>query len=313
MTAGNFRNWSKFWLPRPLWVLLRRGWAYLQRLGWWVRVLAEVRGDGAGEALKLYASALASPITALRRLDQWGNPLLLFETRVRLAGGDRYHIRRFSDDLWHVMPSGQGAVRAALARHLRPGGVFVDAGANIGGFTVPGARLAGSGGTVVAVEMMPETARRLREHLKMNGLDTVRVVERALSDNAGYEVVAKMPAGLSGQASIVWPGHPQSRFVEARVQTTTLDDVVEGLPNVDLLKVDLEGAEAMAFGGGAAALSRTQVVIFEARDGTDEAREAMGLIVAAGFELHRLDGSNMIGTRPTGRNVQDAADPPGQS
>ena len=200
---SGLRDRLKMWLPRPVWVLLRRTWNYFRRLGYWALVILEVRGDNLLESLKLYLSAIAAPITALPKLDDWGNPVLLFDTRVRVAGHDRFRCRRNSDDLWHVLPSAQGTVRKALVERLKPGGVFVDAGANIGAFTVLGARLVGPQGRVVAIEMMPDTARRLREHLELNGLGWVHVVEGALSDIGGQDVVAKVPPGLAGQATIV--------------------------------------------------------------------------------------------------------------
>ncbi len=292
-----FRDWLKSWLPRPVWVLLRRTWSYVRRLGHWTLVLIEVRGDGAREALKLYLSALAAPVTALRGLDEWGNPVLLFDTRVRVAGSDRFRCRRDSDDLWHVLPSGQGAVRKALVERLKPGGVFVDAGANIGAFTVLGARLVGSHGRVVAIEMMPDTVRRLRDHLELNGLGWVLVVEGALSDIGGRDVVARVPPGLAGQASIVRTAVAKDDLIEVHVKTTTLDDVVEDLPRLDVLKMDLEGAEALAFDGGRETLSRTRCVIFEDWGGRGHGRDAAKRVTGAGFELHRLDGNNMIGVR----------------
>ncbi|MEE8453782.1 MAG: FkbM family methyltransferase [Limibaculum sp.] len=291
------RGWLKSWLPRPVWVLLRRTWNYARRLGYWALVLIEVRGDGAREALKLYLSALAAPVTALRELDEWGNPALLFDTWVRVDGSYRFHCRRASDDLWVVVPSGQGAVRKALVKRLKPGGVFVDAGAHIGAITVLGARLVGSHGRVVAIEMVPDTARRLRDHLELNGLGWVSVVEGALSDIGGQDIVAKMPPGLAGQASIVRTAFAKDEFIEVHVKTTTLDHVVEDLPRLDVLKVDLEGAEALAFDGGRETLSRTRCVIFEDWVGRGHGREAAERVAGAGFELRRLDGINMIGVR----------------
>ena len=100
--------------------------------------VAQVRGDGPTEEAKLLASAIAAPITAFGDFDRWRHPLLLFPTRIRIAGRNLLFCTPKSDDLHHVVRSGQGAVHDALMRHLLPGGEFVDAGANIGAFTVLG-------------------------------------------------------------------------------------------------------------------------------------------------------------------------------
>jgi FkbM family methyltransferase len=292
-----FRKKVRAWLPRPLWVLARRGLSYLSRLHYWGLVLIEIRGDGAAEAAKLYLSALAAPVTALPGLDEWRNPLLLFDARVRIAGTDRFHCRRHADDLFHVLPSGQGAVRDALAQHLHAGGVFVDAGANIGAFTVFGARRVGPKGKVVAFEMMPDTAVQLRRHLELNRLGPLRVIEAALSDSAGGEVVAQMPEGLAGKASIMLDRPGGTAQLARRVRTVTLDHELAGLDRIDVMKMDIEGAEALALAGGRAVLARTGCVIFESRDGNPESDSAARIVAEAGFRLSRLDGNNMIGFR----------------
>ena len=79
--------------------------------------------------------------------------------------------------------------------------------------------------------------------------------------------------------------------------TTSLDIVTRDLPRIDVLKVDLEGAEAIAFAGGTSTLSRTQCVIFEDWGGRGDNAKATEICARAGFTLRRLDGNNMIGVR----------------
>jgi predicted RNA methylase len=67
-----------------------------------------------------------------------------------------------------------------ILRHVREGDVCVDAGANVGYFTLLLASAAGRGGKVVAIEAAPGNVRRLRENLGINEVsDRVRVVEAA--------------------------------------------------------------------------------------------------------------------------------------
>lgn len=285
------------WLPRPLWVLLRRSWAYLRGLGRWGPVLVRTRGDGPGETLKLYLSALAAPVTALPRDDAWYHPAVQFDTRVRVRGAGRFLCRGGTDDLAHAVVGTGGSVWRAIAGNLGPGGIFIDGGANIGGFTVPAARLVGPQGRVIAIEMMPDTAMCLRHNLGLNGLDWVLVVEGALSDTDGTEVTATMSAGNHGQASIVAKRTDGGAMVSIRIRTLTLDGVLANLERIDVLKLDLEGAEVLALQGGPATLARTRCVIFEDWGGRGAGRHAAERIGNAGFGLRRLDGINMIGMR----------------
>lgn len=282
-------------LPGGLARLASRARSYLRRLGVWGRVLREVRGDRPGDALRLYASALAAPVTALADLDHWGHPRLLWGARLRVPGLGRFDCRAGGDDLWHVLPSAQGAVRGALLARLRPGDALVDAGANIGVFSVLAARLVGPSGRIVAIEMMPDTARRLRETLALNGISGVKVVEAALADVADQTLWAQAPEGLSGQASLVAQAFRVAQVARVAVRTTTLDLACADLGPVALIKLDLEGAEALALAGAAGVLARTRALVYEQRPGEGQGVEA--LLAAAGFTTQPLGGTDRLALR----------------
>ncbi|HUS52536.1 MAG TPA: FkbM family methyltransferase [Thermohalobaculum sp.] len=243
----DFKEWVRSWAPGPVWITARRVAVYFGRLRIWLSVVIEVRGGGPVEAAKLYASAVCASVTALRSLDRWKDPYLIFDTLIVVPGTGRFHCRRGTDDLFHILPSGQRPVREVLEATLKPGDVFIDAGANIGAFTLLGARLVGPEGRVIAVEMMPDTAALLRNHIAINGLGWVEVVEQALSDQSGVELIARVPRLLAGQASIVRDTFRTDDLIEHRVRTTTLDDLAAGLDQIALMKIDVEGAEAKAF------------------------------------------------------------------
>ncbi len=291
------KTWLKRGLPGPLLALAKGMFFYVERLRHWGLVLIELRGADATSTRRLWLSALASPVTAFGKFDRWENPRLLFPVTVRAPGIGLFHCRPVMDDLFHVLPSAQGGVYGALKQHLKPGMTFVDAGANIGFFTVLGAGLVGPAGRVLAVEMMPDTAAILRRHITENGMTNVAVVEKALSDRSGQEVVAHAPRFHAGQASIVVEDFDGDDTIEIRVMTVTLDEVAADLPVIDFMKVDLEGAEAPAFDGAKGMLSRTRALVFESRPGDPKGAEVMARIEAAGFALTSLDGYNILATR----------------
>ena len=175
---------------------------------------------------------------------------------------------------------------------LRPGDVFVDAGANIGTYTVAASREVGDSGTVVAIEMMPETMAILRSHVELNSLKNVSLSHVALSNVLGDSISVDVPSGgKHGQASIVRADPKTSSVVT--VSTSTLDDILSPYPRIRLVKMDLEGAEELALEGGRESLKRTQAIIFEDKgdDGLIPAVQALGFVV------RRLDGNNSIGER----------------
>lgn len=123
---------------------------------------------------------------------------------------------------------------------VRQGDVVLDAGANIGDFTVKAARAAGSSGRVVAVEPNPEMLPYLRKNIELNQLENVTIVESALSDSKGHARIS----GVGGSATIL--NEEIQHTLE--VETTTIDDLVQelALPSISVMKMDIEGAEAVA-------------------------------------------------------------------
>ncbi len=279
------------WIPAPLRRPLGRGRAYVRRLAIWLGAARAASGVSAADRAVLRRALVLSPVTSARNLDRWQDPVLPADAEVRIRGIGRFHIRAGTDDFWHVLPGREPAIIAALRRHLRPGDVFIDAGANIGFYTVLGARIVGPRGRVVAVEMLPETAGLLRGHIARNGLPNVEVVEAALAARSGLEMAAAVPAGKFGQASIAVAHAGAAQFA---VSTTTLADVVADIPSVRLIKLDLEGAEADALLGAAPILDRVDAIIFESHTGL---AQIVGQLAAAGFEMRTLDARNMLAVR----------------
>jgi len=204
-----------------------------------------------------------------------------------------FRARGGTDDLYSIWAAREGAIADCLRRLLKPGDVFVDAGANMGLFTVIAARLVGPAGRVYAFEMMADTAASLRRNVDLNGATNVVVIERALSDTAGRTIRATVPGVQWGAASIarVYDGAAQD------VETTTLDHALSEISYVCLIKMDLEGAELAALRGAAMTLMRTGAVIFERqRDrGADETLEAF--LRAQGMTVRALDKSNGFAAR----------------
>jgi FkbM family methyltransferase len=152
---------------------------------------------------------------------------------------------------------------AILQQLLGPGKVFVDVGANWGYFTLAGAHLVGRSGRVVSVEVDPRACAMLRQNVARNALDQVRVCELAASDQPGtlqmreYETAASDSGnfGLARTTTVVENGR------EFQVAARRLDDVFDeiGIGGVDLLKMDIEGAEGLAIAGLGRALGSRRV------------------------------------------------------
>lgn len=137
-------------------------------------------------------------------------------------------------------------MRAEMERRLKPGGVFVDVGANVGVYSCLGARLVGAEGTVVAVEPQPPIHARLATNLALNGYAQVRRFACAVGANEGTAVLT-LSESNAGQASLdarVVDGG-SGRGVEVRLRPLAAVLAEAGVTRVDALKIDVEGLEGV--------------------------------------------------------------------
>lgn len=278
-------------LPAPVRRWLRMPLHYAQRNARWLIILWQLRGASWRDQGRLLVSALAAPVLSLRGLSGWQDPVLLYDVEAEVRGIGRFRLRRWTDDLWHVLPWREREIHRELRRWLGNGGIFVDAGANIGIYTVLASRLVGPEGRVLAIEMVPETATILRSHVGLNRCGNVVVVERALADRVGDIVAVHIPEGRYGQASILPEGDRRSAE-RSEVTTTTLDHVCQSLGRIDLLKMDLEGAEKLAIAGASATLSRLGGLIVETLPCHDSG--ILDALDRRGFQLRRLGRKDVL-------------------
>ncbi|MCF8469392.1 MAG: FkbM family methyltransferase [Parvibaculum sp.] len=276
-------------LPDRVYVRLR---TYLVRLMTWTRIIGPVRGVAARDKFWLWVSFLMSPLTSLRSLHIWRDPVLVHDVTADVEGVGLFALRAFTDDLWHVTPIRERAVLACIRDRLRPGDCFVDAGANIGFYSIEAAKMVGITGTVVAIEMMKENVAVLRDNIRMNRCDSMRVVEGAVSANEGEVLMVSMPAGSFGQASL----RRTDGETKYKVNSTTFNSVLRDTPSIRLMKMDLEGAELDALKGGGDVLGRIEAIIFEHLD-QDSHAHISSLLSAGGFKIEKLDSCNSLALR----------------
>lgn len=145
-----------------------------------------------------------------------------------------------------------------LQERLTAGTVFIDIGANVGYFTLLGAMHVGAGGKVLAIEPNPAVATLLRENLARSELAMVIVEEVACCDSdAAPRLILYIPSDHNiAKASLSQRNAGPGTRVE--VESTTVDRLVmkHGLTRVDLIKIDVEGAELGVFRGMKETLAR---------------------------------------------------------
>lgn len=186
---------------------------------------------------------------------------------------------------------------------LCDGDCFLDIGSNIGYFTLLGSHLVGKKGEVFSFEASPEMMKCLDENVRLNNLYNVHLYQNAVSDAEGdiaFHIATSSNSGLSSIRNI---DASNSRTIT--VQCFTIDSLLDILPKVKLVKIDVEGAEYKVLTGMRELIKRDNpCIIFEL---TDEFLRQMGssaqmvydYLNGMGYTLYAVEGNRFIeSTKP---------------
>lgn len=277
-------------VPAPLDLAQKTVRTAAHRLGLWGGLLRDCRGVTPADQAILIRSFRAGLPHLGTEPGAWREPRLIQNATITVKDGFTFFIRAHTDDLGHIRQTTHRQLLEAVAPHLPACGTAIDAGSNIGIFAANFARMAGPSGRVIAVEMMPATAQSLKQTIALNDLRNVEVVENALSDAPGQTLTIGMPDEAHfGQASIVRNKTEGSAAIA--VTTTTLDAITAGMERVNVIKMDLEGAEAIALAGAVRTLQITDAILYESSPGDDDID---AVLLANGFAIRRIDGLNKL-------------------
>lgn len=147
------------------------------------------------------------------------------------------------------------AQSASISKDLPLGGVFVDVGANAGHYTLLASAAVGEAGAVHAVEPSTVNLERLRETVRKNSLGTVvSIYPFALSDRAGDASLVPAEGGASPKGQL----HLSNAHSGGGELVTILpgDHLFKDLLRLDVMKIDVEGAELDVLKGCAATIAR---------------------------------------------------------
>ena len=121
----------------------------------------------------------------------------------------------------------------------------------------------------------------------MNHASKVTVIEAAVSDKSG---VVSFDEGPSSSM-----GHIVATDGKLQVKTVALDELISTgeIPTPDYMKIDIEGAEALALSGAKSMLAKSHPTIFLATHGSSIHQECCRLLQSLDYELQPIDGMNL--------------------
>jgi FkbM family methyltransferase len=235
--------------------------------------------------------------TAPGRLARRAAAALLAGGAVEVRGGTAFGLRLSGRFLAIDHRQGYGLVRGvlepevqeALRRHVAPGAVVFDVGANIGFFSLLSARLAGPAGRVVAFEPVPRNAAGVRANAALNGLATIEVRECAVAQRSGQAEIS-VPTELSWSHLTDHGRHPDTQLV-IPVPVIVLDEEISAgrLAVPDVVKIDVEGAEAAVLDGLRRTLADHDVTVICELHGSNV--DVLELAGELGYSAANLEGT----------------------
>lgn len=170
--------------------------------------------------------------------------------RTRLLGNERLVMNLLLNDYGHRMLAYTGRYSVELTKKIidlaRHGGLMVDVGANYGYFSLLWSRI-NKHNRVVAFEPSPRNLKWLIQNVSLNELGSqIKICEQALGRQKGRIQFDLGPINETG-----WGGISMNKNLESAVsvESTTLDDICSGYPQIDLLKIDTEGADMWVLQG----------------------------------------------------------------
>jgi len=190
-----------------------------------------------------------------------------------------------------------------ILKMLEPGMTFFDIGANVGVFSVAaGKTMEALQGAIYAFEPCPATFAVLEKNLQENELAGVHAHGLAVSERSGEASLYVNAAMKDGLNSLEDPSHGDAEVVgRVAVRVTTLDEFIveHDIPGVDVMKVDVEGAELLVFRGARGLLAREDapLILYEGYSWCTAGFhyhpvEIMWLLEAMGYEIFVLDSSS---------------------
>ncbi len=182
-----------------------------------------------------------------------------------------------------------------LSYALGPGMVFFDVGANLGYHTLLASKRVGVSGKVHSFEPAPLQFNHLKLNIEINRADNVAANNCAVAESSGYRELFMSDGWNQGAHSLSKTDRQEHTW---RVPCVSIDDYTykTGVKKIDVMKVDVEGAELFVFKGAERVLTSSPppLLVFEAGEGFTKAfgystSDVKQTVEQFGYTLYRIE------------------------
>lgn len=157
-----------------------------------------------------------------------------------------------------------------LHKFLKPEMVLVDAGANMGEYSLFAAKRL-TQGRVLAFEPLPKMLNLLNENIRLNNFSTIRVFPYGLSDREGVLPFHELDEQNGNEGlSTFYPGTKKVKdVIEAPLKSFDAEFESYEVDRIDFVKLDIEGGELSALRGMKKSLEKfNPLVLVEINEAT---------------------------------------------
>jgi FkbM family methyltransferase len=169
-----------------------------------------------------------------------------------------------------------------IMKSIKNSKVFIDVGANIGGYAIRAAKYC----KVYAIEPFPRNYKILKINEKLNNVKINSF--NIAAGNKNEKVKLYYTPRKWDEPSIK---QEQNYFVE--VEMKPLDEIINE-ESIDLMKIDVEGAEDLVLEGARNCLKRTKMVIIER---SESFPKAYRILKEEGFKFRKFLDHNVLFTK----------------
>jgi FkbM family methyltransferase len=152
-------------------------------------------------------------------------------------------------------------VQYVLGRLLRPGMTVYDVGANVGFTAVLAAKQVSPGGRVVCFEPLQDNAEQLRHNARLNGFSAIAVRVEALGRSDGEVEFTLSHSPTWGRLSEAGATPQASGTIRVAVRSLDSIRAHEMIVLPELIKMDVEGAEADVLAGALGLLAEAKPIL----------------------------------------------------
>jgi FkbM family methyltransferase len=211
--------------------------------------------------------------------------------------------RKGTTDFYMLFVAREQDIGSHLA--MKEGETFVDIGANVGSYTLNAAKeYMDKGVKIIAVEAHPDNYKALCRNIQINSFRNVKTINKAVSDHKGKvtlyershdgirvdsELYSVYETAVLAQNNLPHPGGNR-----LQTECDTLDNMLLD-QRVDVMKIDIEGAEVMALKGAGNTLRQLRKIVVEIHG--DNNSVVHRILLEHDFQVHMTDEKRVIGSR----------------